>query len=82
MYLLRLGMRGIVSINSTLFSKFSEKIWDTPVKNTPTRTGPKSLSPTRPENILKNVSWSRTGFGPVQGNSGFRVAPQVLSWDK
>ena len=58
------------------------KIHDTPVKNTPTRTGSKSSSPTRPENILKNVSGSRTGFGPVQsgsGNLGFQVAPQAFT---
>ena len=42
--------------------------------------------PTRPQNILKNVPRPRTGFGPVRsgpvrGNSGFRVAPQVFNCD-
>ena len=57
---------------------FWKKIYDTQVENTPTLTGPKSLSPTQPENIIKNVSRSRTGFGLVRGNSGFRVAPVVF----
>ena len=48
------------------------------VKNTLTWTRLKSSSLTRPENILKNVSRSLTGFGPVQSspvrrNSGFRL---------
>ena len=40
---------------------------------------PKLNSLTWPENILKIVLRPRTGFGPVRGNSGFRVAPQVFS---
>ena len=61
--------------NSTLFLKFFEKMYDTLVKNTPTRTGPKSFSPdpTLPENILKNVSRSWTGIGPVQSGRETRV---------
>ena len=51
--------------NSILSSKFLEKIYDTLVKNTPTWTEQKALSPTRPENILKNVPWSQTSFGLV-----------------
>ena len=50
----------------------------------PDRPEIKFPDPTRPENILKNVPRPRTGFGPVRsgpvrGNSGFRVAPQVFS---
>ena len=80
LYLLRLGMRGMV--NSTLFLKFSEKIYDTPVKNSPTWIRPKSLSPTRAKNILKNVSRSQTGLDPVHsgpGKFGFSVALQVFN---
>ena len=43
------------------------KIYHAPIKNIPTRTGPKSLSPIRPD-ILKNVTRSRTVFGPVQSD--------------
>ena len=39
--------------NSILSQKFSEKIYDTLVKNTPTRTELKSLSPTRPDPTRK-----------------------------
>ena len=39
--------------------------------------------PTRPhlENILKNGPRPRAGFGPVRGNLGFRVTPQVFTLD-
>ena len=45
----------------------------------PDRPEIKFPDPTRPENILKNVPRPRTSFGPVRGNSGFRVAPQVFT---
>ena len=45
------------------------------VKNTPTRSKPKSHSLNWLENIAKNVSWPR--FWSVQGKSGFRGCPQA-----
>ena len=45
----------------------------------PDRPEIKFPAPTRPENIFKNVPRPRTDFGPVRGNSGFRVAPQVFT---
>ena len=52
-----------------------------PGKKYPDPDRPKIKFPnlTRPENILKNVPRPRTGFGPVRGNSGFQVAPQVFN---
>ena len=60
---------------------------NTPVKNIPDPDRPeiKFPDPTRSENIFKNVPRPRIGgsvsvrSGPVRGNSGFRVAPQVFS---
>ena len=46
----------------------------------PDRPEIKFPDPTRTEKILRNVPRPRTGFGPVRGNSGFRVAPQVFNW--
>ena len=68
--------------NSTLFSKFLEKIYDTLVRNTPTRPGPKSLSPTWPNPKIFSKTFPDPELvsvqsSPVQGNSGFWVAPQV-----
>ena len=67
--------------NSLWFSKFLEKICDTPVKNTP--TGAKSLSPNRkysqkrvPVPGLVSVRCSQ-----VRGNSGFWVALHVFKMD-
>ena len=63
--------------NSNLFSKLLEKIYDTPIKNT--RPGPDQNLYPWSKNILKNVSWSWTGFSAVRWNSGIWVAPQVFT---
>ena len=79
LYLLSLGMWGMVSIQFHFIPEILRKhIWY-PDKNTPTRTRPESLSSTQPKNILENVSQSQTGFGPVRGNPGFRAALQVFN---
>ena len=60
----------------------SQEKYDTLLKNTTTPTQMKSLSPTRPENILKKCPDRKlmsVQYSPIRGNSGFWVAPQVFN---
>ena len=81
MYLLRLGMRGMVSIYFYFnFEILINKKYDNPVKITPTKSGPKYIlkifSKTCPNPRLVSVRSSL-----VRWNLCFRVAPQVFnSW--
>ena len=58
---------------ASLSPKFREKMSHTPLKKYPDQDrpeikfpGPDLPDPTRPENILKTVPRTRTGFGPVR----------------
>ena len=77
-------MTDMFLIKVQVYPRNSEKNISYPDKKYPDPDRPeiKFPDPTRPENILKNVTRPWTGLvrsGLIQGNLGFRVAPQVFT---